>query len=119
MTVSPLYITIIPFRSASVDSPFYYFCNSIEKDGKPGTASDQVSSPGKRGGVWTLNLQDGNLFLFKTNPKDVEAQDGQGDSQEREGERGGKEDDTELVQGIELSKLLTQTPQSPVRHFAC
>ena len=50
--------------------------------------------PRKRGGVWTLNLLDGNLFLFKTNPQNEAPL-------ERESE---EEDD--LMEGIELAKLL-------------
>ena len=53
------------------------------------------AASGKCGGVWTLNLLDGKLFLFKANSKSTEeAEEGEG-----EGKR-------ELVEGIELSKLL-------------
>ena len=54
------------------------------------------AASGKCGGVWTLNLLDGNLFLFKVNPN----------STEEAGEGDGGEGKRELVKGIELSKLL-------------
>ena len=90
------------FRSGSLGSPFYHLCNTVLKDGKT-SEGDATASPRKLGGVWTLNLLDGNLFLFKTNP---ESKDGEKDD-EMDGE---KDDETELVEGIELSKLLTKSP---------
>ena len=93
------------YRSASVDSPFFHLSSLVSRDGITPTSSGEAKPfPRKRGGVWTLNLLDGKLFLFKTSPKSevpLEVED---------------EDKAELMEGIELAKLLSRmtSPGTPV-----
>ena len=62
--------------------------------------------PRKRGGVWTLNLVDGNLFLFKTSANSEQPLK---DDKKRE-----DEEEVDMMEGIELAKLLSKTPSPSV-----
>jgi hypothetical protein len=55
-------------KSASVDSPFFHMSSLVSRDGITPTSGGAQLFPRKMGGVWTLNLLDGKLFLFKTSP---------------------------------------------------
>ena len=77
--------------------------DTIFKDGK-------TKQDAKLGGVWTLNLINGNLFLFKANPTTEHEGEGEG-----EGEVGGDgEGEREIIKGVELSKLLKKPGESCV-----
>lgn len=75
--------------------------DTIFKDGK-------TKQDAKVGGVWTLNLINGNLFLFKANPTTQQEGEGVGEV-EGDGEGG-----REIIKGVELSKLLKKPGESCV-----
>ena len=105
-SISPsLFISIISlYRSASVDSPFFHMSSLVSRDGITPKSGGARMFPGEKGGVWTLNLLDGKLFLFKTSPNSEQPVEVD------------KEDETELMEGIELAKLLSRmtSPGTPV-----
>ena len=87
-----------------MDSPFYHMSSLVSRNGTTPTTGGTKSLSRKKGGVWTLNLMDGKLFLFNTNPKTKHPLEVD------------KEDESELMEGIELEKLLdkTSSPGTPV-----
>ena len=88
-----------------MDSPFYHMSSLVSRNGTTPTTGGAKSPSQKKGGVWTLNLMDGKLFLFNTNPKT-----------EQPLEVDKEEEESELMEGIELAKLLdkTSSPGTPV-----
>lgn len=94
-------------KSASVDSPFFHMSSLVSRDGITPKSGGARMFPGKKGGVWTLNLLDGKLFLFKTSPNSEQPVEVD------------KEDETELMEGIELAKLLSRmtSPGTPNYYF--
>ena len=87
-----------------MDSPFYHMSSLVSRDGTTPTTGGAEPLLRKKGGVWTLNLMDGKLFLFKTNPKTEQPLEVD------------KEGESELMEGIELAKLLDKmtSPGTPV-----